>query len=51
MVRVTLQEFVVLDTEDSGVAGIRGADGEISEEESRILEMGFQQVIVMITCY
>ena len=27
-----------------------GADGDISEEESRILEIGFQQVIVEITC-
>ena len=50
VVGVTLREFVVLDTEDSGVEGILGADGDISEEESRILEMGFQQVIVLITC-
>ena len=29
----------MLDTEDSGVEGILGVDGDISEEESRILEM------------
>ena len=29
----------MFDTEDSGVEGILGADGDISEEESRILEM------------
>ena len=39
VVGVTLLEFVVFDTEDSGVKGILGADGDISEEESRILEM------------
>ena len=39
VVGVTLLEFVVFDTEDSGVEGILGADGDISEEESRILEM------------
>ena len=50
VVGVTLREFVVFDIEDSGVEGILGADGDISEEESRILEMGFQQVIVEITC-
>ena len=38
------------DIEDSGVEGILAADGDISEEESRILEMVFQQVIVEITC-
>ena len=42
--------FVVFDIDDSGVEGMLGADGDISEEESRILEMGFQQVIVEITC-
>ena len=36
---VTLLEFVVFDTEDSEVEGILGGDGDISEEESRILEM------------
>ena len=36
---VTLLEFVVVDIEDSGVEGLLGADGDISEEESRILEM------------
>ena len=51
MVGVTLDEFVVLDTEDSGVEGILGADGDISEEESRILGKDVQQVIVVITCY
>ena len=50
VVGVTLREFVVFDFDDSGVNGILGADGDISEEESRILEMGFQQVIVEITC-
>ena len=50
VVGVTLREFVVFDVEDSGVEGILGADGDILEEESRILEMGFQQVIVEITC-
>ena len=50
---VTLRDFVVFDIENSGVEGILGADGDISdisEEESRFLEMGFQQVIVEITC-
>ena len=37
----------MFDIEDSGVEGILGADGDISEEESRILEMGFQQAIVV----
>ena len=49
-VGVTLLEFVVFDIEDSEIEGILGADGDISEEESNILEMGFQQVIVEITC-
>ena len=31
VVGVTLLEFVVFDTEDSGVEGILGADGDISE--------------------
>ena len=35
MVGVTLREFVVLYTEDSGVEGMLGADGDRSEEESR----------------
>ena len=39
VVGVTLLEFVVFDTEVSGVEGILGADGNISEEESRIFEM------------
>ena len=38
VVGVTLREFVVSDIEDSGVEGILGADGDISEEETRILE-------------
>ena len=38
VVGVTLLEFVVFDTEDSGVEGILGADGEISEG-SRIVEV------------
>ena len=29
----------MFDTEDSGVEGRLGADGDISEEESRIVEM------------
>ena len=42
VVGVTLLEFVVLDvldTEDSGVEGILGADGDISEGGSRIVEV------------
>ena len=39
VVGVKVLEFVVFDTEDSEVEGILGADGDISEEESRILEM------------
>ena len=39
VVEVTLLELVVLDTEDSGGEGILGADGDISEEESRVVEM------------
>ena len=50
VVGVTLVDFVVFDIDDSGVEGMLGADGDISEEESRILEIGFQQVIVEITC-
>ena len=45
VVGFTIREFVVFDIEDSEVEGTFGADGDISEEESRILEMGFQQVI------
>ena len=44
VVGVTLRELVVFDIEDSEVEGILGADGDISEEESRILEMGIQLV-------
>ena len=50
VVGVTLLEFVVLDTEDSGGEGILGADGDISEGGSRLLKC-FQQVIFEITCY
>ena len=39
VVGVTLLEFVVFDTEDSGVEGRLGADGDISEGGSRIVEM------------
>ena len=39
VVGVTLLEFVVFDTEDSGVEGILGADGEKSEGGSRIVEV------------
>ena len=38
-VGVTLLELVVLDTEDSGGEGILGADGDISEGESRVVEV------------
>ena len=40
----------MFDIDDSGVEGKLGAEGHISEEESRILEMGLQQVIFEITC-
>ena len=36
---VTLLVFVVFDTEDSGVEGILGADGDISDGGSRIVEV------------
>ena len=39
VVGVTLLEFVVLDTEDSGGEGILGADGDISEGGSRVVEV------------
>ena len=39
VVGVTLLEFVVLDTEDSVREGILGADGDISEGGSRIVEV------------
>ena len=39
VVGVTLLEFVVLDTQDSGVEEIHGADGVISEGGSRIVEV------------
>ena len=39
VVGVTILDFVVFDTEDSGVEGKLGADGDISEGESRIVEM------------
>ena len=39
VVGVTLPEFVVLDTEDSGREGILGADGDISEGGSRVVEV------------
>ena len=48
VVGVTLLEFVVLDTEDSGGEGILGADGDISEGGSRVVEVFF---IFEITCY
>ena len=51
VVGVTLRVLVVLDIGDSRVKVILGADGDLSEEESRMLEMLFQQVIVMITCH
>ena len=50
VVGVTLLEFVVLDTEDSGGEGILGADGDISEEDPGLFKC-FQQVISEITCY
>ena len=39
VVGVTLKEFVVFDTGESGVEGILGADGDISEGGSRIVEV------------
>ena len=39
VVGVTLLEFVVLDTEDSGGERILGADGDISEGGSRVVEV------------
>ena len=51
VVGVTLRVLVVLDIGDSRVKVILGADGDLSEEESRMLEMLFQQIIVMITCH
>ena len=39
VVGVTLLEFVVFDTEDSGVEGILGANGDMSEVGSRIVEV------------
>ena len=39
VVGVTLLEFVVFDTEDSGVERTLGADGDISEGVSRIVEV------------
>ena len=35
---------------DSKLELILGAEGDASEEESRILESVFEQVIVVITC-
>ena len=48
VVGVTLLEFVVFDTEDSGVEGILGADDQ--REDPGLLKC-FQQVIFKITCY
>ena len=39
VVGVTLLELVVLDTEDSCGKGILGADGDISEGGSRVVEV------------
>ena len=39
VVGVTFLEFVVLDTEDSGGEGILGADGDMSEGGSRVVEV------------
>ena len=39
VVGVILLEFVVLDTEDSGGEGILGADEDISEGGSRVVEV------------
>ena len=39
VVGVTLLEIVVLDIEDSGGEGILGADGDISEGGSRVVEV------------
>ena len=51
VVGVTLLEFVVFDTEDSGVEGILGADGRGYQREDPGLSKCFQQVILKITCY
>ena len=47
---VTLRVWVVLVLVDSSLELTLGAKGDVSEEESRILEKVFQQVIVVITC-
>ena len=50
VVGVTLLEFVVLDTEDSGGEGILGANGIYQRKNPGLLKC-FQQVIFEITCY
>ena len=40
----------MLGVEDSLLELILGVEGDVSEEDSRILEIVFQQVIVVITC-
>ena len=47
---VTLRVRVMLVVGDSLLELILGAEGDVSEEESRILEIVFQQVTVVITC-
>ena len=51
VVGVTLLEFVVFDTEDSGVEGMLGADGEISEGAIVCLIQGSRIVEVFSTGY
>ena len=40
----------MLVVEDSLLELLLGAEGDVSEEDSRILEIVFQQAIVVITC-
>ena len=47
---VTLRLCVTLVVEDSSEELVLGPEGDVSEEEFRVLEIDFQQVIVMITC-
>ena len=47
---VTLRVLVVVFVGDSILELILGAEGDVSEEEFRVLEVVFQQVIVVITC-
>ena len=46
----TLRVSVVIVVGDSLLELILGAEGDVSEEESQVLEIVFQQVIVVVTC-